>query len=224
MRKILNYTSFYNSLGPLKVFSREQAEQYFPKFDSRRLFEWKQKDYLYKLTNKWYCFTNIPNTLGVQYLISNSLCKPSYISLESALHYYELINEAPFMNEVPLINEVSPLPLVHAITQHKTVMYGTPKGNYNYRKIKPSLFLGFDTIELDGIKIQMACKEKALVDFLYFNAGLNSLSKLSSINWDLTQMELLNWKLVADFQKSFQSKALNRRVDQLKKLLKIGVI
>ena len=210
MRKILNYTSFYNSLGPLKVFSREQAEQFFPKFDSRRLFEWKQKDYLHKLTNKWYCFTNIPNTIGVQYLISNSLCKPSYISLESALHYYQLMNEAPS--------------LVHAITQHKTVMYATPKGNYNYRKIKPSLFLGFDTIELDGIKIHMACKEKALVDFLYFNASLNSLSKLSSINWDSTQMELLNWKLVADFQKSFQSKALNRRVDLLKKLLKIGVI
>ena len=210
MRKILNYTSFYNSLGPLKVFSREQAEQFFPKFDSRRLFEWKQKHYLYKLTNKWYCFTNIPNTLGLQYLISNLLCKPSYISLESALHYYHLMNEAPS--------------LVRAITQHKTVMYDTPKGNYNYRKIKPSLFLGFDTIELDGIKIQMASKEKALIDFLYFNASLNSLSKLSSINWDSTQMELLNWKLVADFQKSFQSKALNRRVDLLKKLLKIGVI
>ncbi len=216
MRKILNYTSFYNSLGPLKVFSREQAEQFFPKFDSRRLFEWKQKDYLYKLTNKWYCFTNISNTLGVQYLISNSLCKPSYISLESALWYYELINEAPLIDEMPR--------LVHAITQHKTVMYNTPKGNYNYRKIKPSLFLGYNTIELYGIKIQIASKEKALVDFLYFNASLNSLSKLSSINWDSTQVELLNWKLVADFQKSFQSKALNRRVDLLKKLLKIGVI
>ena len=210
MRKILNYTSFYNSLGPLRVFSREQAEQFFPKFDSRRLFEWKQKDYLYKLTNKWYCFTNIPKTLGVQYLISNSLCKPSYISLESALYYYQLMNEAPS--------------LVHAITQHKTVMYNTPKGNYNYRKIKPSLFLGYNTIELDGIKIQMACKEKALIDFLYFNASLNSLSKLSNIDWNSTQMELLNWKLVADFQKSFQSKALNRRVDLLKKLLKIGII
>ena len=120
------------------------------------------------------------------------------------------------MNEAPS--------LVHAITQHKTVMYHTPKGNYNYRKIKPSLFLGYDTIELDGIKIQMACKEKALIDYLYFNASLNSLSKLSSVNWNATQMELLNWKLVADFQKSFQSKALNRRVDLLKKLLKIGVI
>jgi len=103
-------------------------------------------------------------------------------------------------------------------------MYATPKGNYNYRKIKPILFLGYDTIELDGIKIQMACKEKALVDFLYFNADLSSLSKLSSINWNSSNMELLNWKLLADFQKSFQSKALNRRVDLLKKLLKIGVI
>ena len=216
MRKILNYTSFYNSLGPLKVFSREQAEQYFPKFDSRRLFEWKQKDYLYKLTNKWYCFTNIPNTLGVQYLISNSLCKPSYISLESALYYYQLMNEASLIDEAPS--------LVHAITQHKTVMYTTPKGNYNYRKIKPSLFFGYNTIEFEDIKIQMACKEKSLVDFLYFNADLNSLSKLSSIHWNSSNMVLLNWKLVADFQKSFQSKALNRRVDLLKKLLKIGVI
>jgi predicted transcriptional regulator of viral defense system len=210
MRKIINYTGFYNQFAEQQVFSREQAEQVFPKFDSRRLFEWKQKNYLYKLTNKWYCFTQAPNNIGIKYLISNSLCSPSYISLESALFFHQLILDVP-------VN-------IHAITQHKTVVYYTPKGNYNYRKIKPSLFLGFESMYIDNIKTNIASKEKAFLDYLYFNAELNSLSKMSTVTWNIEGLNLINWKQVVEWQKSFQSKALNRRVDLLKKLLKIEVI
>ena len=193
MRKILNYTSFYNSLGPLKVFSREQAEQFFPKFDSRRLFEWKQKDYLYKLTNKWYCFTNIPNTLGVQYLISNSLCKPSYISLETALYFHQFILDCAPADS---FDEKS----TQAITKHKTVIYQNDRGIYSYRKIKPEFYFGFENVEIDGKPIQMAIPEKAIIDFLYFNANLNSLSKLTNIAWNIQSLAELDWKKLSSIQ------------------------
>ncbi len=214
MRKIINYPQFYNQLSPNRVFSRQEAEQAFPKFDSRRLFEWKQKGYLIKLTNKWYVFSNVAITDGLNYLISNSICQPSYISLETALYFHELIGDiAP----TDSFSEKS----IHAITKHKTVIYHNDRGIYSYRKIKPELYFGFDTVEIDGKPVQMANPEKALIDFLYFNANLNSLSKLTSIAWNTQALAQLDWKKLSSIQLIIGSKALDRRMDLLKKGLKM---
>ena len=207
MRKIINYPQFYNQLSPNRVFSRQEAELAFPKFDSRRLFEWKQKGYLIKLTNKWYVFSNVAITDGLNYLISNSICQPSYISLESALCFHELITSTPSS--------------IQAITKHKTVVYHNDRGVYSYRKIKPEFYFGFETLEIDGKPIQMANPEKALIDFLYFNANLNSLSKLTSIAWSIQALNQLDWKKLGSMQMSIGSKALDRRMDLLKKGLKL---
>jgi predicted transcriptional regulator of viral defense system len=207
MRKIINYPQFYNQLSPNRVFSRQEAELAFPKFDSRRLFEWKQKGYLIKLTNKWYVFSNVAITDGLNYLISNSICQPSYISLESALCFHELITSTPSS--------------IQAITKHKTVVYHNDRGVYSYRKIKPELYFGFETLEIDGKPIHIANPEKALIDFLYFNANLNSLSILTSIAWNIQALNQLDWKKLGSMQMSIGSKALDRRMDLLKKGLKM---
>lgn len=214
MRKIINYPQFYNQLSPNRVFSRQEAELAFPKFDSRRLFEWKQKGYLIKLTNKWYVFSNVAITNGLNYLISNSICQPSYISLETALCFHQLIlDSAP----TDSFDEKS----IQAITKHKTVIYHNDRGAYSYRKIKPEFYFGFDTIEIDGRPIQLANPEKALIDFLYFNANLNSLSKLTSIAWNIQALAQLDWKKLSSIQLMIGSKALDRRMDLLKKGLKM---
>ncbi len=214
MRKIINYPQFYNQLSPNRVFSRQEAEQAFPKFDSRRLFEWKQKGYLIKLTNKWYVFSNVAITDSLNYLISNSICQPSYISLETALCFHQLIlDSAP----ADSFDEKS----IQAITKHKTVIYHNDRGTYSYRKIKPEFYFGFDTIEIDGRPIQLANPEKALIDFLYFNANLNSLSKLTNIAWNTQALAQLDWKKLSSIQLMIGSKALDRRMDLLKKGLKM---
>jgi len=214
MRKIINYPQFYNQLSPNRVFSRQEAELAFPKFDSRRLFEWKQKGYLIKLTNKWYVFSNVAFTNGLSYLISNAICQPSYISLETALCFHELIVDSATSN--PFCENS-----IQAITKHKTVVYHNDRGNYSYRKIKPEFYFGFDTIEIDGRPIQMANPEKALIDFLYFNANLNSLSKLTNIAWNTQALAQLDWKKLSSIQLMIGSKALDRRMDLLKKGLKM---
>ena len=214
MRKIINYPQFYNQLSPNRVFSRQEAEQAFPKFDSRRLFEWKQKGYLIKLTNKWYVFSNVAFTNGLSYLISNAICQPSYISLETALSFHQLIIANDPNNS---FGENS----IHAITKHKTVVYYNHRGTFSYRKIKPEFYLGFDTIEIEGKAIQMANPEKALIDFLYFNANFNSLSKLTNIAWNTQALAQLDWKKLSSIQLMIGSKALDRRMDLLKKGLKM---
>jgi predicted transcriptional regulator of viral defense system len=214
MRKIINYPQFYNQLSPNRVFSRQEAELAFPKFDSRRLFEWKQKGYLIKLTNKWYVFSNVAFNEGLSYLISNAICQPSYISLETALYFHQLI-----VANVPAdsFSEKS----IQAITKHKTVFYLNDRGTYSYRKIKPEFYFGFETVEIDGRPIQMANPEKALIDFLYFNANLNSLSKLTNIAWNTQALAQLDRKKLSSIQLMIGSKALDRRMDLLKKVLKM---
>jgi predicted transcriptional regulator of viral defense system len=197
------------------VFSRQEAEQAFPKFDSRRLFEWKQKGYLIKLTNKWYVFSNVAITDGLNYLISNSICQPSYISLETALCFHQLILDC---EPADSLGEKS----IHAITKHKTVIYHNDRGIYSYRKIKPEFYFGFETVVIDGKPIQMANPEKALIDFLYFNANLNSLSKLTSLAWNIKSLAQLDWKKLSSIQLMIGSKALDRRMDLLKKGLKMS--
>lgn len=214
MRKIINYPQFYNQLSPNRVFSRQEAELAFPKFDSRRLFEWKQKGYLIKLTNKWYVFSNVATSNGLSYLISNAICQPSYISLETALCFHQLISSNSInSNYFNFSNENT----IQAITKHKTVVYHNDRGVYSYRKIKPEFYFGFETLEIDGIAIHIANPEKALIDFLYFNANLNSLSKLTSIAWNIQVLAQLDWKKLGSMQMMIGSKALDRRMDLLKK-------
>ena len=159
-------------------------------------------------------FSNVTFNEGLSYLISNSICQPSYISLETALCFHQLIlDNAP----ADSFGENS----IHAITKHKTVIYDNDRGIYSYRKIKPEFYFGFDTIEIDGRPIQMANPEKALIDFLYFNANLNSLSKLTNIAWNTQSLAQLNWKKLSSIQLMIGSKALDRRMDLLKKGLKM---
>ena len=67
----------------------------------------------------------------------------------------------------------------------------------------------------------MANPEKALIDFLYFNANLNSLSKLTNIAWNIQVLAQLDWKKLGSMQMMIGSKALDRRMDLLKKGLKM---
>ena len=233
MRKIINYPQFYNQLSPNRVFSRQEAELAFPKFDSRRLFEWKQKGYLIKLTNKWYVFSHVAFNEGLSFLISNSICQPSYISLETALCFHQLIaSKSIAIYSKDITSEISKLNppnsskllgenIIQAITKHKTVIYQNDRGAFSYRKIKPEFYFGFDTVEIDGKPIQLANPEKALIDFLYFNATLNSISKLTSIDWNMQAMTQLNWQKISYNQSNIGSKALDRRMELLKKVLKI---
>jgi hypothetical protein len=110
---------------------------------------------------------------------------------------------------------------IQAITKHKTVIYHNDRGVYSYRKIKPEFYFGFETLEIDGKPIQMANPEKALIDFLYFNANLNSLSKLTSIAWNFQALAQLDWKKLSSIQLMIGSKALDRRMGLLKKGLKM---
>jgi predicted transcriptional regulator of viral defense system len=178
----------------------------FPDFDNRRLFEWQKKGYIKKLVNKWYFFEDLPHNEALSYRISNCIYQPSYVSLESAFSYYDMIPEGVYS--------------VEAISSRKTVSYRTSAGLFNYRRLPPSLFFGYQIIHYKELPVLMAGPEKALLDYLYFGTGVHSIQDLEAIRFNRFFLQNdVDWNLLEKYIPVFGSKILRTRVDYLKKLL-----
>ena len=84
---------------------------------------------------------------------------PSYISLQSALYYHGLISQIPTV--------------IYAISIARSRVYETTIGTYSIHHIAPQLFMGFNTVGENDIR--MAEVEKALFDFFYLKASKSKL-------------------------------------------------
>ena len=201
----MNYLEFLEALHSYQVFSTRDIIKIFPAFDSRRLVEWQQKGYLQKIVNKCYVFSDIPKNEWLKHRISNCIYKPSYISLESALAHYNLIPEAVFA--------------IQNITMQKTMNYQTEVGVYNYRTVKPKLFFGYTVNRIQQLPILMAEPEKAILDYLYLNATIKSLTDIESIRLNQSVVnEIIDWKKFASYTACFESTTINRKAKLLLKI------
>ena len=86
---------------------------------------------------------------------------PSYVSLQSALYYHELISQIPT--------------IIYAVSISRTKKYETPLGVVSVHHINPSFFFGFESMGRGIAK--MATPEKALIDFLYLSPAKSNLFK-----------------------------------------------
>lgn len=96
----------------------------------------------------------LKSNLPSEYAIANRIYFPSYISLDSALSYYNLIPETVYA-----ITSVTPKP-----TREFEVMGRL----FDYRRIKKEAFTGYIPKKIHGETIYIATPEKAVADFAYF--------------------------------------------------------
>lgn len=191
---------------PFEVFSVSEARKAFPGFDSRRLVEWQKKGYITKLTNKWYVFVEIPLNENLLFRISNCLHQPSYISLQTALSYYQFIPEGVY--------------LYQAVSTSQTVLYETPVGSFQYRTVKPSLYFGYRILRQEQYPVLLAEPEKALLDLCYLTPGLRFIQDMEALRLNTVAIiEKVNWELLLRYAEVFQSKTLDKRISWLKKII-----
>ncbi|MBS1605576.1 MAG: hypothetical protein JST42_23125 [Bacteroidetes bacterium] len=203
----MNYLEFRKALLPFQVFSTRDIEKNFPAFDSKRLVEWQRKKYIQKIVNKWYVFNEVAKDEQLLYRISNCICQPSYVSLESAFAYYHLIPEAVYTQK--------------AITTKKTIAYRTAIGAFDFRNIKPVLFFGYTIHHKDQLPILMAEMEKAILDYLYLNSSVRSMEDVEALRFNREGLSNgLDWAKLEKYRLVFESKALDKRVNILKSYLK----
>ena len=99
--------------------------------------------------------------------IAATLKKPSYISLEKALEYHNLIPEA--------------VPVYTSITTRRQEKLNTKTGVFDYRHIKNSLFWGYESVTANNQTGFIASAEKALLDLFYLRKPKVSLEYLQEL-------------------------------------------
>ena len=123
--------------------------------------------------------------------ISNFLLSPSYVSLEYALGYYDLIPERVTTHT--------------SITTKKTTKYETPFGTFEYRSVKEGIFCGFTKMVDTGQSFFLAYPEKALLDFFYFHQGLKG-TEGEFESYRFQNLEILNFRRFEELRQKYNKK------------------
>lgn len=198
----MKYISFERQLSPFKVFSLDDIRKKEPDFDTRRLVEWQKKDYIKKIINRWYLFSELEPSERWLFLIANKIYAPSYISFESALSWHGLIPEGVFS--------------ITSATSKKTKTFHTAQGVFIYHHLKPTLHFGYHLERIKGHVFKMADMEKVLLDYLYLHSEMKTATDFEAwrINTDRLKNALDREKL-QKYLSLFSNKALENRTQAL---------
>jgi len=132
------------------IFSKAEAQlvafETSPEVLKLQLHQWVKSGDLISIKKGLYAYSDVQIN---KVEIAKYLYFPSYISLEYALSIYGIIPDVPFSMTM--------------ITTKTSRTFDTVFGQFIYHKIKADAFFGFDTVTL------IAEREKALVDYFYFN-------------------------------------------------------
>ena len=145
-------------------------------------------------------------------LIANHLYGPSYVSLESALSYHNLIPERVYR--------------VRSVTMKRFNMYDTPLGVFEYRTVSPEYFsIGIQQqVTQDNTAFLIASPEKALCDLIVLSSGLRLQSSKAvkiyleeNLRIDLFENRSWNTEIISQCMEVGKKKIA---LSQLLKLLK----
>ncbi len=171
----------------------------------KQLNEWTKKGLIIQLKKGLYTLNDEDRMVPLnREIISNVLIEPSYVSLEYALSYYGFIPER--------VGQLT------AVTPKKTQEFVNKTGVYSYRSIKNKAFLGFREEQTSsGFSFFIATKEKAIVDFLYFNVLTlpNFTKKIFEENYRLQNIEALDEGKLNEYASFFNNKKLEKLVSLL---------
>lgn len=120
--------------------------------------------------------------------IANVLYKPSYISLEYALAYYDMLPEMPYR--------------VTSVTTKPTRLFTTTHLTFGYYTIKKEAYRGYGLVKTETKSFLIADREKALLDYLYFE----TLGKRP--HNDRLILKHINKEKVMDYAPRYQRKSL----------------
>lgn len=200
----MNYINFQKIFNNRVLIDVREVKSIFPDFDSRRFYEWQKKGYIKKLSKLFYFFPDKKIDENEICFIANKLVEPSYLSLEFALRYYNLIPEMVF--------------LITSITTRKTRLIKTPIGNFMYRSIKEKLFFGYKIIESGEKAYKIADPEKALLDFLYLRSDIKNKDDISELRINKeVYLKIINKEKINKYTEIFNSKTLTEKIKIINK-------
>jgi predicted transcriptional regulator of viral defense system len=191
-KKRANLREFEETLkkGHLLIFSNE---------DIIRIFGWSKtsvKFLLHRYTRRGIT-TRLKNGLYMlsgatvsEFYIANRLCEPSYVSLETALSFHNIIPETVYA--------------ITSITTRATRVRTANGKSYQYHRILRSAFTGYKPLSLGDFTVLVAEPEKALVDHCYLVAR----GWRKPLDADRLRLKNLDRKKINDYARLFKSKKM----------------
>ena len=150
---------------------RNAVSKKYSKFALRkRINESKSKGWFVPLKRGLYFIADITSHGFVDvspFVIANAYNKDTYISLDSAFSYYNLIEQM--------------LRTTTSITKNRTKRYKFQGHNYQFLKIRRNLYFGSKSHVIDGYYVKIAELEKAILDYLYFRNDTYTIDLLIEI-------------------------------------------
>lgn len=202
----MNFTQFKDALKDFTVFSISDIRLIDPHFHRRRLVEWQEKGYIKKIAKGRYVFSDLTIDENILFEIANRLYGPSYVSLESAFSYYQIIPETVYG--------------ITSVSTRRTYSFSTPCGEFHYRTLKPSFFFGYEIMVFDSKSFKIADLEKAVVDFFYLHSNLKSDSDIISLRFNAEIfMQKFNQKKLQKYLRKFSKTALSDRISKFLELM-----
>jgi predicted transcriptional regulator of viral defense system len=199
----MNFINFKSRLIQFVVFSLKDIEKKIPGFNKMNLLNWQKKGYITKLRNGWYKFNETPVEDDLLYYIANRIYAPSYLSLETALHFHGVIPEGVFT--------------CNSITTLKTCRFKTSMGLFNYTNIKSGCFFGYQFIRNKQFIYKIADIEKALLDYLYINHRIGTTEDFDGLRLNKYVLkEKIDTSKLSGYAKLFNSKTLTKKAEMIK--------
>ncbi len=207
MRIIMRYLELRQELSNYTVFSLADIRKLDGTFYHSRLNEWQKKGYIRKIISKYYMFSDIKIDDAALYCIANRIYSPSYVSLEMALSYHNLIPESVYA--------------ITSVSSRRKYSFETDIGQFYYRAMKPELFFGYEIVQSDNIAYKIADLEKSILDFLYLNPHYNTQKDFSELrfNQEVFWDNIDEYKLKSYVARFAQNK-LSLRINRLLRVLK----
>jgi predicted transcriptional regulator of viral defense system len=194
----MTYLAFKENLRNLIVFNLNDIRKIDAVFDLRRLSEWQDKGYIKMVRRGHYVFADLTINEENLFLIANKIYSPSYISMEMALSYYNLIPEAVYG--------------ITSVSTRKTNDFRTELGEFSYRHIKPALMFGYKLISHKDYNIKVAEMEKAILDFFYINPHLEKENDFAGLRFNSDEFDAQADKnKIKNYLAAFSNKKLEKR-------------
>jgi predicted transcriptional regulator of viral defense system len=198
----MKFREFESKIRALPAFNLNDMRKLDPGFHRQQLYYWHNQGYIKPLAGGYYILADRAMDEMILFMVANKIYEPSYVSLESALAYYEIIPETVLG--------------VTSVSSRKTKQYESAWGVFSYRSIKPQYLIGYQVIENSpGIKFKIAYLEKALLDYLYLNSKIQFIADFEGLRWNRNQLhDLLDHSMFTRYVNLFDKRALENRVNQ----------
>lgn len=125
-----------------------------PEHRQVQLSRWTKAGKLAQVRRSWYIIEKPWRTQEIPLpVIANKVVHPSYLSLEWAFQYYDMIPEY--------------VPNPTSITTCRGMQFAAQQSLFLYYHVQPSFFKGYKQEEIGGFNVDIALPEKALLDKIY---------------------------------------------------------